>query len=70
MIGELLTEWRGHVLVLTLSNPSKRNALDPALCNALADFESIIFVILPLAVVDFAKKQPVQPRTRDGAAVS
>lgn len=37
MIGELLTEWRGHVLVLTLSNPSKRNALDPALCNALAE---------------------------------
>lgn len=37
MIGELLTEWRGHVLVLTLSNPAKRNALDPALCNALAE---------------------------------
>jgi len=37
VIGELLTEWRGHVLVLTLSNPSKRNALDPALCNALAE---------------------------------
>jgi len=35
--GRLLTERRGHVAILTLSNPAKRNALDPPLCEALAD---------------------------------
>jgi enoyl-CoA hydratase/carnithine racemase len=35
--GQLQTEQRGRVTVLTLSNPDKRNALDPALCSALTD---------------------------------
>lgn len=36
MPGQLLAERRGHVALLTLSNPAKRNALDPGLCGALA----------------------------------
>jgi enoyl-CoA hydratase/carnithine racemase len=36
MPGTLTVEQRGTVAVLTLSNPAKRNALDPALCRALA----------------------------------
>jgi enoyl-CoA hydratase/carnithine racemase len=36
MAGSLSVEQRGAVAVLTLSNPAKRNALDPALCVALA----------------------------------
>jgi enoyl-CoA hydratase/carnithine racemase len=35
MPGELRLERDGHVAVLTLSNPAKRNALDPALCRTL-----------------------------------
>jgi enoyl-CoA hydratase/carnithine racemase len=36
MPPELRSEREGDVAVLTLSNPSKRNALDPALCRILA----------------------------------
>jgi enoyl-CoA hydratase/carnithine racemase len=36
MPGTLTVEQRGAVAVLTLSNPPKRNALDPALCLAFA----------------------------------
>jgi enoyl-CoA hydratase/carnithine racemase len=35
MSGELLVERRDAVAVLTLSNPAKRNALDPPLLDAL-----------------------------------
>ena len=37
MPSELLTDRSGGVVVLTLSNPAKRNALDPDLCRALTD---------------------------------
>ncbi len=37
MASELTTEQDGAVTVLTLSNPDKRNALDPSLCQALTD---------------------------------
>jgi enoyl-CoA hydratase/carnithine racemase len=37
MPGELHRERSGAILVLTLDNPAKRNALDGALCAALAD---------------------------------
>jgi enoyl-CoA hydratase/carnithine racemase len=35
-VGDVTSERRGHVAVLTLANPARRNALDPALCAALA----------------------------------
>ncbi len=37
MPGTLSIDHRGAIAVLTLSNPAKRNALDPALCAALAE---------------------------------
>lgn len=36
-MSELLIERRGAIALLTLSNPQKRNALDPPLCDALSD---------------------------------
>lgn len=36
MAGELLALDQGAVRILTIRNPSKRNALDPSLCDALA----------------------------------
>jgi enoyl-CoA hydratase/carnithine racemase len=35
MAGRLTVEQRGTVALLTLSNPAKRNALDPSLCQEL-----------------------------------
>jgi enoyl-CoA hydratase/carnithine racemase len=37
MPGTVLVEPRGAVALITLSNPAKRNALDPVMCRALAD---------------------------------
>lgn len=36
MAGEVWKERRGEVTLLTISNPDKRNALDPEMCGALA----------------------------------